>query len=370
MSITSRPEAVLSSERRTNQNSSQLISFPSNLGPHTMLMVFKEYQYQYARAGEQGLLSLGTGSTIRSQRIASRGGAFLSNYSGIELPIPANLRDNDILRVEGITQSALESAIGGAIAGAASGLSSSDLTLRGMPSAIQGLGRDAANANMGNIYSSGMGALGTAVGDILDQSVGSASRDIMYLLRSVIPAGISQVTDRAAGSTVNPKASLAFEGVELKQHSFNWTLAPKNANDSEKLKALIYKLKQNSLPTYQTLGTDNFNFKAYLKYPSIVDIYLLGVNPDYFVKFKSSMIRSVNVEYGSGGIVSILKGGKPSNVSLNIELLELDIHTAEDYGGSSSVAPLTVGDLTNDIAKPGDLIPPSITTTTLPPAGG
>ena len=68
-------------------------------------------------------------------------------------------------------------------------------------------------------------------------------------------------------------------------------------------------------------------------------MYLLGVNPDYFVKFKSAMIRSVHVEYGSQGIVSIVKGGKPGNVSLSIDLVELDIHTAEDYGGVGSTVP-------------------------------
>jgi hypothetical protein len=246
------------------------------------------------------------------------------------------------MRVEAITQSALESAIGGGIAGAANALQGSNLTLSDLPSYLQGFGANIANLNTGNIYSQGMGALSGAVKEILNESVGDASRDVMYLLRSVLPAGISQVADRALGSTINPKASLAFEGVELKQHSFNWTLIPKNQDDSERIKAIVETLKRNSLPTYQTFaGT---GFKAYLRYPSIVDMYLLGVNPNYFVKFKSAMIRSVNVEYGSTGLVSVLKGGKPGNVSLNIELMELDIHTAEDYGGTSGVVPPTAGD--------------------------
>lgn len=336
----------------SNTSSSQLLSFPSSGGPHTMLMTFKQYQYEYARAGELSLLNLSargrplSAAEVRRESANRRSGGarFSGQLTGIELPIPTNLRDNDLMRIEMITQSPIESAVGGYIAGAANALQGSNLTLRDLPGFLQGVGADLAGTNMSDVFNQGAGALGNAVNSILNQSVGNTSRDVMYLLRSVLPTGISQVTDRALGSTVNPRASLAFEGVELKQHSFNWTLIPKNERDSEIIRAILKTLKQNSLPTYQSFaGT---NFKAYLRYPSIVDIYLLGVNPDYFVKFKSAMIRSVNVEYGSTGIVSVLKGGKPGNVSLNIDLVELDIHTAEDYGGTGGVVPPTVGDLT------------------------
>ena len=339
-------------------SASQLLSFPSSGGPHTMLMTFKQYQYEFARAGEQSLLNFNvsgalSGSEVRRRSAVreGRGARFNGQLTGIELPIPANLRDNDLMRIENITQSPIESAVGGYIAGAANAMQGSNLTLRDVPAALRDVGADLANVSAGDVFNQGVGALGNAVNAILNESVGNASRDVMYLLRSALPNGISQVTDRALGSTVNPRASLAFEGVELKQHSFNWTLIPKNERDSEIIRAIIRTLKQNSLPTYQTFaGT---NFKAYLRYPSIVDIYLLGVNSDYFMKFKSSMIRSVNVEYGSTGIVSIVKGGKPGNVTLNIELVELDIHTAEDYGGTSGVVPPTIGDLTRDPNGPG-----------------
>jgi len=333
----------------TPTSAPRLLSFPSSGGPHTMLMTFKQYEYEFARAGEQRLLNLSvngrprSGADVRRESINGRtGGArFSGQLSGIELPIPSNLKDNDLMRLEVITQSPLELAAGEYIAQGASALQGSNLTMRDLPGALQQVGSSIANST-GTALSQGTGAAMSAINALLDQSVGSMSRDVMYLLRSVLPSGISRVTDRVLGSTVNPKASLAFEGVELKQHSFSWTLIPRNENDSEIIRAIIRTLKQNSLPTYQTFaGT---NFKAYLKYPSIVDMYLLGVNPEYFVKFKSAMIRSVNVEYGSTGIVSIMKGGKPGNVTLTIDLVELDIHTAEDYGGTSGVVSPTVGD--------------------------
>jgi hypothetical protein len=345
-SYTDRPEQAIARAQRRSAYS-DLISFPSDIGPHTMLMVFKEYSYDYARAGEQSLLNLrsgANGTSTRRETIGGTLGTLNTNISAIELPIPSNLRDTDILNIERITQSALENALGEGIATGANALQSSGLTIGQIPGAAASVAQNAgANFDLNSVLAQGTGALNNILQDVLNTTMGNASRDVTYLLRSTIDRylpGVSRVADRALGTTVNPKASLAFEGVELKQHSFNWFLAPKNQDESERMKNIVQKLKQSSLPTYQTfIGT---SFKAYLRYPAVVDVYLLGVNPDHFVKFKSSMIRSVNVDYGSSGLVSVLKGGKPGNITLNIELVELDIHTAEDYGGVGTTSNVTV----------------------------
>ena len=293
-------------------------SFPLSPGPHSILFIFEQYKYDYARAGEQDLL------------ISDTGAVSTGNSTAIQLPIPANLTDNDNLIIENITQSALESFLGEYIATGASTLQNSDLNL---PQALQAVGASLANIDLADALQSGIGSLNETLRSVLGANVGASSRDIAYLLRTVLPAGVSQAADRAFGSTVNPRASLAFEGVQLKIHTFSWPLSPHNKQESDQIRNIIKILKQNSLPSYQSLSTGGF--KAYLRYPSIVQPYLIGINPEYFLKFKNSMIRSVSVEYGAGGLVSIAKGGKPANINLSIELVELDIHTAEDYGADS-----------------------------------
>lgn len=318
-----RPEMVISRSRSRITKTGKLYSFPAKQSPHAMLMIFKEYSYDSARAGQLGLLD-------------SSSGVFNSGLEAIELPMPANLTDNDSIRVQGIEQGPIETALGEAIAGASGTLQRSNLSVGGeINSAGQGL--ENLGANISNtIDENAATALSGVLGGILNQTLSDVSRDALYLLRSKLPTGVSQVADRALGSTVNPRESLAFEGVNLKTHSFEWTLSPTNKTDSEILKAIVETLKRNSLPTYQSFaGLDNF--KAYLKYPSIVDVYLLGVNPEYFMKFKSCMISSITTNYSASGLTSILKGGKPAVVNLGIQLSELDIHTAEDYGAVGEV---------------------------------
>ena len=72
--------------------------------------------------------------------------------------------------------------------------------------------------------------------------------------------------------------------------------------------------------------------KAFLEYPSIVEVYLLGIQSDHWIKYKSSMITEMQVDYGAAGGVSIMKGGKPGAVQLSMTMSELEIETAHDYG--------------------------------------
>ena len=49
------------------------------------------------------------------------------------------------------------------------------------------------------------------------------------------------------------------------------------------------------------------------------------------------MVQSFSTNFTPNGL-AMLRGGKPASVTMNIGLIESDIHTSEDYGGSSSQA--------------------------------
>jgi len=331
-----RPEVAMSVSRSRDVFPS-LLSFPSDKSAHSMLLIFKEYRYQ--APGERRILDLNSGviNNLRTgfSEIPSTetlGVNDLVSLSAIELPFPADLRDVDSLRVNPFEQGLIESAAGQLVAGAANSTLNTNLTVREIPEAIAQVAQYI--QSLGSASASGAGG---AIQSLMNTNLGSLSRDALYLLRSSLPGNIGRVADTIIGSAVNPRLALSFDGVDLKQHSFNWTLAPKNSLESDIIKNIILKLKQSSLPSYQTASATSF--KAYLKYPSIVDIYLLGVNTEYFMKFKSCMIRNVSIDYASPGLVPILKGGKPAVIKLNLEFYEMDIHTANDYGVQETSAP-------------------------------
>ena len=82
--------------------------------------------------------------------------------------------------------------------------------------------------------------------------------------------------------------------------------------------------------------------KVLLNYPSTVDIFFLGVDDQYFLYYKTCMVQQFATNYTPNGL-AFVAGGKPAMVTMNMTLMEMDIHTSEDYGGA---APTNNVDLT------------------------
>lgn len=276
-------------------NSTKIDQFPVNIGTHGMLMIFNDYAFQ--RPGSRPLLRLPreTVSTISQSK-----GAVL-------LPIPNALFDKYRVR---LSQSDMMNIFMGETA-ASTAASFKNEGISALANALSPIAATAAALQAGNLSAPGM-----------DDALFIAKRLFgdNYLLGPI---------SQGLGATLNPKASLLFSGVDLKDYSFQWTLAPTEQAESELLRRIVRRLKENALPSYsaETIAT-----RVLLKYPSTVDIFLLGVDPNHFVRFKTAMIESVNVNYTPNGL-SVLKGGKPAAIELSINLQEMDIHTADDQIG-------------------------------------
>ena len=260
-------------ESRTEANKYTQLSFPSNLGTYAIVFNFSEYKFNNTAGQVNQILE-----------------------TSIALPIPTNIIDTFNMRVAG----AELGSIGGAVKDIASDVGTGNATVTGVVESVAGAT--------------------TAVG----LKKGAAAID------SLTGTNIQKAADIAGGYTTNPRLALAFEGVDLKVHNFSWTLAPRSERESDTIKDIIRIIKKNSLPTY-TLGT-----KAFLNYPSVVDIFFLGTAEDHMYYFKRCMVNQVSINYAGGGSVAFLEGGKPAVIQLQINFTEIDIHTAEDYGAPLS----------------------------------
>jgi hypothetical protein len=146
---------------------------------------------------------------------------------------------------------------------------------------------------------------------------------------------------QALGAVPNPHLQALFQGVQLRNHSFQWTFAPRNRQESKNLKAIIKEIKKNSLPAYSTTGT------AALQYPPIVDIKIMpwAAWGDDLIKFKKCLVKGVSVNYAPSGLPSFFasKPGDtekyPTMIQLEIQLIETEIQTAKDYGYNAGDRP-------------------------------
>ena len=353
-------------------------SFPSKPMPHGLLLQFKKYDYNTYVNGIKAIVGeddKGKKSTSFRENVdgigfvntltdslfndANKAKPQLTQETAIELPFPRTLQDNQNIRVQQFERDFLYERV-------ASGLAAfqDDGGIGGMgQNMLDGL-KGIANQGYDAIKSIGKGE-GTVIEKLVDAMKAGASSAASfdsskatalagYLARNFISGEITKSISVVGERVVNPQETLSFSGVDLRSFTFTWDLYPSNQNDSENIKNIVRLLKQKALPQVEDLGGGGIGARAFLNYPSIVELNLLGVDESHFMRFKRCMIQSVNVDYGGGGMPEILKGGKPAVVSISITFSELQINTAEDYGaadigdGGTDLSSVVLGAAKND----------------------
>lgn len=144
-----------------------------------------------------------------------------------------------------------------------------------------------------------------------------------------IGAGVQDVGGQLLGTIPNPHVAAIFQGMNLREHSFDWTFAPRNRDESQALQEIILMLQQNSLPAYSKEGT------AALEYPHLcqIDLYPWAGDNTPLIKFKPAMLKNVSINYSPNGIPSFFAGTNlPTFVSIKLTFIETEYFTSNDYG--------------------------------------
>lgn len=333
-------------------------SFPTKPMPHGLLLQFKEYDYNKYVNGiklinnkngtefEENLstpgISGGIGFTdTLADGVFSTGAnkPELKHDTAIELPFPRTLQDNQNIRVQqferdflyeriasGLAAFDQDGGVGGMISNMGQGLENL------AKSAYAGVKSAGDDAKENGLVSSMVNAMKAGASAVSSFDSNKATALAGYLARNFISGEIAKSVSVVGERVVNPQETLSFSGVDLRTFTFTWDLYPSNTNDSDNIRGIINLIKQKALPQVEDLGGGGLGARAFLNYPSVVELNLLGVDESHFMRFKRCMIQSVNVDYGGGGMPEIIKGGKPAVVSLSVTFSELQINTAEDYG--------------------------------------
>ena len=241
--------------------------------------------------------------------------------SSIVLPLPKQLVENNNVTVDG-----------------------KDLGVLGSFTAdIASRGGDAIGSLMETLRDSGASAYeqiaSGAFGDVAKSALSSTN----FLIRAGIGSLSPQIQDgisAATGEAVNPHQTLTFDGVALKDHTFTFEFAPENSTQSERIRDAIKTLKKAALPEYQSVGGggqgggSNTLTRGLLKYPNLIEVSFVGLDQDFFYRFKPAMIRDISVDYSPQGNALLNGGGggaRPAFITLTISFKEQAIWTKEDY---------------------------------------
>lgn len=276
------------------QNTITELSFPLDLGPHAIIFNFSEYSFDRETRVQNSVMK-----------------------SSIALPIPANLQDSFKVRLSSNELGFL---------GAASTQAAA------MIKELAGAGVDPTKMDM-TLLSDKLKEYTKAGDDWNDAMTRTALKNALMSINSSSVKGI----EIGKGIVTNPHIALSFDGIDLKSHSFEWTLMPRNAQESKRIKDIIRTISRNILPKYANLNEDivsadsPFLSRIFLKYPNVVDIFFLGTESGYLYHFKRAMVADFTVDYAGAGEIAFLENGRPAAVKLQLALTETEIHTRDDF---------------------------------------
>ena len=303
------PNELVSRRKGEERGDATIHKFPQNLGAHGTLMEFFTYSYGGVRGSEK------------------------KPRHRVMLPLPKQINDSFKINIGG-------NEIGILGTGAAQ--------VSNSPAGAMDIAKNIGNQAMGSITSgvkaisdvvTGEAALPTtnALQDALSTGVDVTNYLAKAGLGKVSPDLLNGVS-AGTGTTLNPFQTLVFGGIDLKVHSLEWVLSPESEEEQRELQKIIRIIQNNILPEATSplgaseegkgLGLTSID-KGIMRYPSMVNVFLQGVDQEYYFKFKTSMISQYNVDYTPNG-VAINKGGKPSTIRITMTLNEAFIHTKGD----------------------------------------
>lgn len=327
--MSSRPEIIKRNRSTGKVGSGGYLSFPSKPMPHGLLLQFTEYDYNNYIASIKKEDGGGYTANEKLGLVGAVNVADISANSTLELPFPRALSDSQGIRVQSFERDFLYERVASGLSSLTGDSSSEFLTnigsgLKGAAGALKGGAKD--------FFSDPMATITAGLEQMSGVEANKATAIASYLGRNIIGGDLSRTLGVINQRVVNPQETLSFTGVDLKSYTFSWDLFPSNKADTENIRKIVQFLKNQSLPETEGIQGVNGSARAFLKYPSIVTLNLLGVQESHFQRFKRCMISNVTVDYGGGGgMPQIIKGGVPAAVTLSISFSEVQIHTRDDY---------------------------------------
>lgn len=159
-----------------------------------------------------------------------------------------------------------------------------------------------------------------------------AAQSIKDIAQRELLAGLDSADDvvgglagSLAGAIPNPHPTVFFKGLNLRQFTWNWKLVPRNAQDAESMRRILYNLRTYILPS---------SSGATLTYPKMVTPIPQGKGASRLGNFKRCMVSQMTINYTGEGTSAFFVDGSPVSVALTMEFTEIENYTQQDVKGT------------------------------------
>jgi hypothetical protein len=127
-----------------------------------------------------------------------------------------------------------------------------------------------------------------------------------------------------AGFIRNPHLTTIFEGVRLKNYSFNWKLAPRSQEEAQDIENIINYIKAYMHPRILGGGFA-------LEYPYIARVEFDVGDTNLLPEVSDSFITRLDINSMGSGVPAFFKDGRPVTIEMTLGFTEINIQTRENF---------------------------------------
>lgn len=150
---------------------------------------------------------------------------------------------------------------------------------------------------------------------------------------------VQDILAASAGLALNNHTALVYRGPgEFRTHSFNFSFAAKNEDESNTIREIIDDFETGSNPSLVNLyGSTSKITAPFFKSPRQYKIKFLmnnssgsdGSSNPYLFEIKTSVITQMVLNFDPNSVVSLHSNGAPVNVQLQLTFKEIEYRTNE-----------------------------------------
>lgn len=179
------------------------------------------------------------------------------------------------------------------------------------------------------------GSAATAAGAALNQLGESVSEGLTKTLLATVGAlpgfgGAREAYEMATGVVIADRMELAFKGIAKRKFQFNFKMMPKNQQEADEIRKIIFAFRANMLPEF--VGGNRAGRK--LRVPNTFDIQYMfnGQENNYLQKISTCVLENVTVVYGGDKFRTFSPnddGAPPVETDITLNFAELELITKE-----------------------------------------
>ena len=141
--------------------------------------------------------------------------------------------------------------------------------------------------------------------------------------------GTVGLVNKAFGQATNPYMEVLFEQMGLRSFTYNFTFAPRNADETEDVQRIIKMFRFHMSPELQGVN------ERFLTLPSTFDIHYMyqmsskeARENSFYHKIATCVLSDCQVDYTPGGVKSFASGA-PTQITMSLTFKETEMLTKE-----------------------------------------